>query len=154
MWFNYALEAAILANLLAQIVKVPIRIIMKKEFSPRLLISTGGMPSSHSAFVASLATAIGIIDGVHSTTFAISFCFAAVVIFDAMGIRRHAGQHAAMLNQLLDDLMKNGDFSIFQNPSYQKRFKELLGHEPLETFFGTLFGIFIAVIYAMIVGII
>ena len=95
------------------------------------------MPSSHSAFVSALATAVGVTDGIHSTTFAISFCFAAVVIFDAMGIRRHAGQHAAMLNQLLDDLMKNGDFSIFQNPSYQKRFKELLGHEPLETFAGT-----------------
>lgn len=154
VWFNYALEAAILANLLAQIVKVPIRIIMKREWSPRLLISTGGMPSSHSAFVAALTTAIGIIDGVQTTTFAISFCFAAVVIFDAMGIRRHAGQHAAMLNQLLDDLMENGDFSIFQNPSYQKRFKELLGHEPLETFAGTLFGIFIAIAYAAIVGVI
>ena len=154
MWFNYALEAAILANLLAQIVKVPIRVLMKKEWSPRLLISTGGMPSSHSAFVSALATAVGVTDGIHSTTFAISFCFAAVVIFDAMGIRRHAGQHAAMLNQLLDDLMKNGDFSIFQNPSYQKRFKELLGHEPLETFAGTLFGIFIAFVYAMMIGII
>lgn len=112
------------------------------------------MPSSHSAFVSALATAVGVTDGIHSTTFAISFCFAAVVIFDAMGIRRHAGQHAAMLNQLLDDLMKNGDFSIFQNPSYQKRFKELLGHEPLETFAGTLFGIFIAFVYAMMIGII
>lgn len=154
MWFNYALEAAILANLLAQIVKVPIRVLTKKEWSPRLLISTGGMPSSHSAFVSALATAVGVTDGIHSTTFAISFCFAAVVIFDAMGIRRHAGQHAAMLNQLLDDLMKNGDFSIFQNPSYQKRFKELLGHEPLETFAGTLFGIFIAFVYAMMIGVI
>ena len=154
MWFNYALEAAILANLLSQIIKIPILVLTKKELSPHLLISTGGMPSSHSAFVSALATAVGVTDGIHSTTFAISFCFAAVVIFDAMGIRRHAGQHAAMLNQLLDDLMKNGDFSIFQNPSYQKRFKELLGHEPLETFAGTLFGIFIAFVYAMMIGII
>ena len=114
MWFNYALEAAILANLLAQIVKVPIRVLTKKEWSPRLLISTGGMPSSHSAFVSALATAVGVTDGIHSTTFAISFCFAAVVIFDAMGIRRHAGQHAAMLNQLLDDLMKMVIFQFFK----------------------------------------
>ena len=78
-------------------------------------------------------------------TFAISFCFASVVIYDAMGIRRHAGQHAKMLNQLLDDLMKTGNLSVFQDESYQKRFKELLGHEPLETFCGTLFGIFVAV---------
>jgi acid phosphatase family membrane protein YuiD len=154
VWFNYALEAAILANLLAQFVKVPIRVLIKREWRPRLLISTGGMPSSHSAFVSSLATAVGIVEGIHSTAFAISFCFAAVVIFDAMGIRRHAGQHAAMLNQLLDDLMKDGHFSIFQNPSYQKRFKELLGHEPFETFVGTLFGIFVATVYANIAGII
>ncbi len=154
MWFNYVLESAILANILAQIVKVPLRLITKREWRPTLVLSTGGMPSSHSAFVAALATAVAIVDGIGTTTFAISFCFAAVVIYDAMGIRRHAGQHAKMLNQLLDDLMKNGNLSVFQDGAYQKRFKELLGHEPLETFCGTLFGIFIAIIYGMIVGVI
>ena len=139
MWFNYVLESAILANVLAQIIKVPLRLITKKEWRPTLVLSTGGMPSSHSAFVAALA---------------ISFCFAAVVIYDAMGIRRHAGQHAKMLNQLLDDLMKTGNLSVFQDETYQKRFKELLGHEPLETFCGTLFGIFVAVIYGIMAGVI
>lgn len=154
MWFNYIIESAILANVLAQIVKVPLRLITKREWKPTLVLSTGGMPSSHSAFVAALATAVAMVDGINTTTFAISFCFAAVVIYDAMGIRRHAGQHAKMLNQLLDDLMKNGNLSVFQDEAYQKRFKELLGHEPLETFCGTLFGIFIAIVYGMMVGII
>ena len=154
MWFNYVLESAILANLLAQIIKVPLRLITKKEWRPTLVLSTGGMPSSHSAFVAALATAVAFINGIDSTAFAISFCFAAVVIYDAMGIRRHAGQHAKMLNQLLDDLMKTGNLSVFQDETYQKRFKELLGHEPLETFCGTLFGIFVAVIYGIIAGVI
>lgn len=154
MWFNYVLESAILANVLAQIVKVPLRLITKKEWRPTLVLSTGGMPSSHSAFVAALATAVAFVDGIDSTAFAISFCLAAVVIYDAMGIRRHAGQHAKMLNQLLDDLRKAGNLSVFQDEAYQKRFKELLGHEPLETFFGTLFGIFIAIIYGMIAGVI
>ncbi|HAX73529.1 MAG TPA: divergent PAP2 family protein [Firmicutes bacterium] len=152
MWFNFALEAAVLANLLAQLIKVPIRLITKREWRPSLIFSTGGMPSSHSAFVTALATGVAIMDGVNSSTFAIAFCFAAVVIFDAMGIRRHAGQHAAMLNQMLDDLVNKGDFSIFQDPSYQKRFKELLGHEPMETFCGTLFGIIVAIGYAFLIN--
>lgn len=154
MWFNFALESAIIANFSAQLIKVPIRLITKREWRPHLIFSTGGMPSSHSAFVTALATSIALVDGVKSTTFALAFCFAAVVIFDAMGIRRHAGQHAAMLNRLLDDLMTKGDFSIFQNPTYQKRFKELLGHEPIETFCGTVYGIIVACVYGAITGMI
>lgn len=56
MWFNYVLESAILANVLAQIIKVPLRLITKKEWRPSLVLSTGGMPSSHSAFVAAMLT--------------------------------------------------------------------------------------------------
>ncbi len=153
MWFNYVLESAILANVLAQLIKVPLRLIMKREWKPALVFSTGGMPSSHSAFVAALATAVALVNGIDSTAFAISFCLAAVVIYDAMGIRRHAGQHAKMLNQILDDLVKTGNFSFFQDESYQKRFKELLGHEPLETFCGTVFGILIAIIYGILAGV-
>ena len=152
MLFNYALEAAILANMLAQIIKVPLRLILKREWRPSIIFSTGGMPSSHAAFVTSLATAIAISEGFDSSLFALAFCFAAVVVYDAMGIRRHAGQHAAMLNQLIEDLTESGGLAIFQDASYQKRFKELLGHEPLETFVGSLFGIFIAIIYGALIG--
>ena len=147
MWFNYVLEATILANVLAQLVKVPLHLLIKKQWKPSLMLSTGGMPSSHSAFVAALATAVAIVDGVHSTTFAISFCLASVVIYDAMGIRRHAGEHAKMLNHLIDDLMKRGNILFFQDKIYQTRFKELLGHKPVETLFGALFGISVALIY-------
>ena len=154
MWFNYVLEAAIIANIFAQIIKIPIHYMLKKEWKFGLVVSTGGMPSSHSATVAALATGVGITEGIHSVSFAIAFCFAGVVIYDAMGIRRHAGTHAAMLNKLIDDLKKEGNLGIFQDEEYQKRFKELLGHEPLETFFGTLFGIFVAFAYAMLIGII
>ena len=84
------------------------------------------------------------------------YFFPVVISATAIGLifKLFYNYNGGMLNQLLDDLMKNGDFSIFQNPSYQKRFKELLGHEPLETFAGTLFGIFIAFVYAMMIGII
>ncbi len=153
MLFNYVLEAAIIANVLAQLIKLPLRLILKKEWRPSIIFSTGGMPSSHAAFVTALVTAVGISEGVSSPMFAIAFCFAAVVIYDAMGIRRHAGQHAAMLNQLIEDLKTTGDVWIFQNESYQKQFKELLGHEPLETFAGTVFGIVVAICYTSLLGV-
>jgi len=152
MWFNYVLEAAVLANIFAQIVKIPLHYILNGKWNFGLLLSTGGMPSSHSAFVASLATAIGITEGISSVMFAMAFCFAGVVIYDAMGIRRHAGTHAAMLNKLITDLKEQGNLAVFQDEEYQKRFKELLGHEPVETFFGTLFGILVAIIYGVIAG--
>ena len=147
MWLNYALECAILANILAQVIKVPLHLLMKRQWQPMLIFSTGGMPSSHSAFVAALTTAVAVLDGFHSTTFAISFCLASVVIYDAMGISRHAGEHAKLLNHLIDDLVNSGNVLFFQDKTYQTKLKELLGHEPLETLAGTLFGIAIALIY-------
>jgi len=147
MLFNYILESAILANILAQCLKVPIHYFKERRWRFGLIFSTGGMPSSHSAFVASLATTIAIRQGIDSIYFAIAFCLAAVVIYDAMGIRRHAGKHAAVLNKLIADLKKSGNLFIFQDERYQKQFKELLGHEPVETFWGTVFGIIVATIY-------
>ena len=152
MWFNYVLEAAIIANISAQIIKIPMNFILNKKWNFGLVVSTGGMPSSHSATVAALATGVAIMEGTDSVMFAIAFCFAGVVIYDAMGIRRHAGTHAAMLNKLIDDLKKEGNLGVFQDEEYQKRFKELLGHEPVETFFGTLFGILVAIGYGAMLG--
>ncbi|MCL1948559.1 MAG: divergent PAP2 family protein [Turicibacter sp.] len=151
MWFNYILETALIANISAQLLKIPIHRLMRGKWNPRLALSTGGMPSSHSATVSSLATAIGIVEGVHSPLFAIAFVVAGVVIYDAMGVRRHAGTHASMLNMMLDDLIENGDLTQFQDEKYTKRFKELLGHEPAETFFGALFGILVAFLYSSFV---
>jgi len=149
MWFNYVLESALIANITAQLIKIPVHKIMKGKWNLRLALSTGGMPSSHSATVAAMATAIGITEGVGSVVFAVAFVIAAVVIYDAMGIRRHAGTHASMLNMMLDDLIESGNLALFQDEKYSKRFKELLGHEPAETFFGTLFGIVVASVYAV-----
>ena len=73
-----------------------------------------------------------------------------------MGIRRHAGKHAAMLNKLIADLKELKEspslMKRFADPHYHKQFKELLGHEPAETFWGTLFGIIVAVVYGLLVG--
>lgn len=153
MLFNIMIEAAILANVLAQLIKIPIYYLKHKKWRFSLIISTGGMPSSHAAFVSALATAVALYTSVDSIYFAIAFVLAAVVIYDAMGIRRHAGKHAAMLNKLIADLKESPSLmKRFGDPQYQKQFKELLGHEPAETFWGTLFGIAIATLYMMLVG--
>ena len=156
MLFNIMIESAILANLLAQIVKIPVYYIKHRRWRFGLIVSTGSMPSSHAAFVSSLATSVALYAGVDSIYFAIAFVLAAVVIYDAMGIRRHAGKHAAMLNKLIADLKElkesPGLMKRFSDPSYQKQFKELLGHEPAETFWGTIFGITVAIVYGRIAG--
>ena len=148
MWFNPMIETAIIANILAQFVKIPTHYLKYRHWNLGILLSTGGMPSSHASFVASLATAVALNTGIRSPYFAIAFCFAAVTIYDAMGIRRHAGKNAALLNKLISDLKESPKLvQKLSEPLYQKQLKELLGHEPLETFWGTMFGILVAYVY-------
>lgn len=145
---NFPLIAALTSIVFAQVVKVPITLVVAKEFRPGLVFSTGGMPSSHSAAVASLTTAIGILEGVHSIPFAIAFVFGIIVMFDASGVRRHAGKQAVVLNQLIKDFQYfvEGAKDWNQKEEYEKRqeLKELLGHQPIEVFFGGLTGVGIA----------
>src|SRR5690625_3286443 len=148
MILNFPLVAALSAIIFAQVIKIPIRLFVTKEFMPSLAFSTGGMPSSHSAAVAALTTSIGILDGVVSNTFAIAFVFSVIVMFDASGVRRQAGKQAVVLNQLIKDFQYFVDEAKVWNKKeeYEKRqeLKELLGHQPIEVFFGGLTGIAIA----------
>jgi acid phosphatase family membrane protein YuiD len=144
----YPIVAALAANIFAQIVKVPIHLILYKEWKPGLAISTGGMPSSHSSTVAAMTTAVGFIDGFDSTTFAIALTLTIVVAYDAQGVRRHAGTHAEAINNLYEDLRELMNTIVhhpLSNEKYNKQFKELLGHQPLEVFFGLLTGVFVAI---------
>ncbi|MUV39226.1 putative membrane protein YuiD [Lentibacillus sp. JNUCC-1] len=145
---NFPLIAALSAIVFAQVVKIPIRLIVTHEFKPGLAFSTGGMPSSHSAAVSALTTGIGIIDGVSSTLFAVSCVFSIIIMFDASGVRRQAGEHAILLNQLIRDFQYFvGEAKDWQRKeAYEKRkeLKELLGHQPIEVFFGSISGIILA----------
>lgn len=136
---NFPLIAALCAIVAAQIIKVPIYLITHRTFNVGLGFSTGGMPSSHSAAVTSLATAIGIRSGFDSSGFAIAAVVSAITMFDAAGIRRHAGIHASILNQLAETFpthLFDGNFKL----------KELLGHRPSEVVVGAFFGIFISLL--------
>ncbi|MFB5067707.1 MAG: divergent PAP2 family protein [Candidatus Wallacebacter cryptica] len=118
---------------IAQITKVITFAVKEKRINFRRLVGTGGMPSSHTTFVASLATGIGIKEGVNTSIFALAVVFALVVMYDAAGVRRAAGKQAQVLNRIVDDIYKK-DF-------HPERLKELLGHTPVEVLVGAGFGI-------------
>lgn len=151
LFSNIPLMAAITGIIFAQIVKVPITLIITKEFEPRLVFSTGGMPSSHTAAVTALTTSIGIIEGVGTTLFAVSFVFSVIIMFDASGARREAGKHAELLNELVRDVQyfvgEARDWHKKEEYEKRQELKELLGHKPIEVFFGAVTGIIIGLIF-------
>src|SRR5690606_36507091 len=100
---NTPLLAAFFAIFFAQFVKIPIHYLFSKKLDWKLMTSTGGMPSSHSAAVSALTTAVAYEAGLDSTLFAISAIFAVIVMFDATGIRYQAGQQALIINQMRID---------------------------------------------------
>ncbi len=108
------------------------------------------MPSSHSAAVTALSTAIALEFGLGSSYFAIAAIFGIIVMFDATGVRRHAGYHATVLNQLMTDFNKLVDevrsWPKKEGVEKRKELKELLGHQPIEVFFGGLLGIILTLI--------
>ena len=128
----------------AQILKIIIEFAQNKTLDLSRITGTGGMPSSHSSFVTALATATGIHSGFDSTYFAIAMALAFIVMYDAQGVRRQAGKQAAVLNMVIKLILEKDNVKIEQN------LKELLGHTPLQVFFGALLGIFTAVVFHLI----
>lgn len=134
-----ALFSAIFAAFLAQTLKVIFYYISHKKINFKIFTTTGGMPSSHSAGVVGLATGIGLVSGFDSTCFAVAAGFSIVVMQDAAGLRRAAGKTAATLNRLVMEIAEHKH----ETRPYEA-LKELLGHTPMEVFFGALFGMTIA----------
>lgn len=147
---NIPLIAALFGIIFAQFIKIPITYIVTGILDWKLFTSTGGMPSSHSAAVTALTTAVAFETGLGSPLFAVSAIFAIIVMFDASGVRFQAGQQAIIINQM------RIDFQIFVNQSKgwaQKKneekieeLKTLLGHKPSEVLMGALTGIIISTI--------
>lgn len=147
---NFPLWAALAAIGFAQFVKVPLHFIVSRKIDWSLLTSTGGMPSSHSAAVTALTTGIGLEQGVGSPFFAIATVFAVIVMFDASGVRRHAGEQATVLNRLVSDFQKFAEdaklWPKLNEDQKRSELKELLGHKPIEVFFGGLTGILLTLV--------
>ncbi len=143
MFLNTSVEilfTAIEAAIIAQILKFLGYLITHQSINFKILTTTGGMPSSHSAGVVSLATLVGLICGFDSVEFAIATGFALVVMYDAAGLRRAAGKTAACLNKMMEEFYEGKPL----NP--QTKLKELLGHTPFEVFVGAILGIAIALL--------
>lgn len=138
---NQVLVSAALGWLVAQFLKTLIDIWYNKSFSPDRLWGSGGMPSSHSATVCALTTSSALRYGFVGYEFAISFIFALVVMYDAMGVRRETGKQAKLLNMILENNIFEDNFEHFE-----ERLKEFVGHTPLQVFMGAILGILIAFI--------
>ncbi len=141
---NFPLIAAFASIIIAQVIKVPLYYFSNRKWNVGLCFSTGGMPSSHSAAVASLTTAIGIDSGAGSPMFAISVIFSVIIMFDAAGIRRHAGEQAVFLNRLIEEF--HYLFKEMLSNQANIKLKELLGHRPSEVIFGALLGIAVSLV--------
>ncbi len=120
--------------------------VKEKHLDMTRFMGPGGMPSSHSTIVSCLAVAVGIHDGFNSTTFVICAALAFIVMYDASGIRRAAGQQAKMINMITDAWKETDPIEK------QIRLKEILGHTPLEVFAGATLGTLFAIVANLIVG--
>ena len=137
---NRVLWTAVVAWFVAQVLKIVFVFIQDRRINLKRFVGSGGMPSSHSSFSVSLAMAVGFVEGFNSVEFAICFCFAIIVMYDAAGVRRSAGQQAQVLNRMLEK-WEDGNFK-----DTDKELKELLGHTPVEVFAGAVLGFVIALI--------
>jgi acid phosphatase family membrane protein YuiD len=115
----------------------------KKIFDVERLFGAGGMPSSHTAFMVSGLTAVGRVKGVTSVEFAVMFAISAIVVYDALGVRYAAGQHAKAINKLnkyIDQIRKAEYVKLTFDDQEKKELKEMLGHTPLEVLGGAVLG--------------
>lgn len=135
---NSVFFTALIGWFVAQVLKIVFS--WDKGFDFKRIVGSGGMPSSHASFVMALTFAVGFKEGFDSALFAVSAVFSFVVMYDAAGVRRAAGQQAAILNRIVSDLI-NSDYS-----HTHKKLKELVGHTPVEVMAGAVLGIIIAII--------
>lgn len=139
---NRILDVVFVAWFIAQFYKVITSIIVEKRFNIRRLWETGGMPSSHSSTVSSLATAVAIVYGMSSPIFAMAAVFSGITMYDAAGIRRAAGKQAGVINQMLEKFTAKIGEKI-----HDEKLKELLGHTPFEVLVGGLLGVVVALLF-------
>jgi acid phosphatase family membrane protein YuiD len=142
---NVFFISAAIAWFLAQLIKIIICFIKERRLNFRLLVASGGMPSSHTSSVCALTTSIAYVHSFDSPLFAISAVFALIVMYDASGVRRAAGEQAKILNRIMDDLKNKREFDPFVP------LKELVGHTPIQVFAGAFLGIAIGILYPLLV---
>lgn len=153
---NYVINVGFVSWFSAQILKTILTFIVTKKINWERMVGAGGMPSSHSALTSSIAVAVVRKLGFSSPEFGMALAFAAVVMYDAMGVRRAAGEQAKVLNKIIFEFSLPSFFSKqgkgketsdqnTQEPILDKELKEFLGHTPFEVLGGCLLGILVAI---------
>ncbi len=137
--YNHVLFVGIVGWFSAQFIKILLELLRTKKINLDLLMASGGMPSSHSSFTMSTATAIGYAEGFDSSIFALALVFSFVVMYDAQGVRQAAGNQARIINIIVEKIEDSGIVM-------DKKLKELLGHTHLEVLAGAVLGIVVGVI--------
>jgi acid phosphatase/vanadium-dependent haloperoxidase related protein len=122
-----------------QLFKVIWDLVATHKFNFKRILGAGGMPSSHSAVVTSLATMVGKDNGIDSAIFAVSLIFACIVMYDAAGVRRAAGKQAKILNKIVET-------PGLTNLQVQERLVEVLGHTPTQVIVGAIIGVVVGLI--------
>jgi acid phosphatase family membrane protein YuiD len=133
---NRWLWASVLAMLLAQVLKVLLILLVSRRWEPARMLETGGMPSSHSAFVVALTTGVGLAQGLGSPLFAACAVFSLIVMYDATGVRRSSGLQARLINELVAELR-----AVVRENFAPEPLRVLLGHTYLEVVVGFALGI-------------
>ena len=137
---NRMIIAALIGWFVAQTLKFIIDCWAEKKINFERFVGSGGMPSSHSALVMALATSVGRYEGLGSSAFAIAIAFAAIVMYDAAGVRRETGTQAKLLNRMMEAWHMEGDLQ------FEKKLKEFVGHTPLQVMAGAVLGIIIGML--------
>lgn len=132
---NPIIDCALLAWFLAQLIKVILEAVLTRRLDVRLFVSSGGMPSSHSALVVACTASIGKLHGIQGPAFALAVILSAVVMYDACNVRRSAGDTARLVNQLLAHVEK------LAAEDFADDLREVMGHTPLQVLMGALLGL-------------
>lgn len=132
---NPIIDCGLLAWFLAQLIKVVLDVILLRKLDLGRFVSSGGMPSSHSALVVACTVAIGKLYGVQGPLFALSVILSAIVMYDACNVRRSAGDTARLVNQILAHVEK------LTAEDFAEDLKEVMGHTPLQVCMGALLGL-------------
>lgn len=143
----FPLITAILAMLIAQVLKIPVHYYNTGQWDPKLALLSGGFPSSHSSTVTALSMAIGMQEGFDSALFAVTAVFSCIVMYDACHVRYYAGKSIELTQELIKDLKGSGTVRL-ESPLYLQKLKTVLGHKTVEVFGGFAVGLILPFLLA------
>lgn len=141
----YPLVTALLSNILAQVLKTVVYYYRTGKWDFHWVIASGGFPSSHSSTVTALSLSIGIQEGFDSAIFAVTIIFSFIVMYDACHVRYYSGKNIELTQQLVKDLREMTGLH-FDDPIYQEKLKNVLGHKFVEVIGGFVVGLAVPLI--------